>query len=216
MIFSLNNANFIRITDENSAFFGGAQGWFADKFSQNGGCGVVAAANILAYLALSDEKYSALYPQKTFTKRDFTSFMSEICEYVKIRRFFGKPLGVWGKRRFERGIIRYAKSRGIELSVISLTRKTSAAEYIKSALRENRPVAMLIGLNGRLKKVRCEYPSGGTFFGNFERHWVTITELIEDGEKITLKASSWGAGAYIDLSDFIKGEKIYRALTSFK
>lgn len=216
MIFSLNNADFIRITDENSAFFGGAQGWFADKFSQNGGCGVVAAANILAYLALSDEKYSALYPQKTFTKRDFTSFMSEICEYVKIRRFFGKPLGVWGKRRFERGVLRYAKSRGIELSAVSFTRKTSAAEYIKSALRENRPVAMLIGLNGRLKKVRCEYPSGGAFFGSFERHWVTITELIKDGEKITLKASSWGASAYINLNDFLEGEKIYRALTSFK
>lgn len=216
MIYSLKNADFIRITDENAGFFGGAQGWLADKFSQNGGCGVVAAANILAYLALSDEKYSALYPQKTFTKSDFTAFMTELCGYVKIRNFFGKPLGVWGKRRFERGAARYAKSRGVELSAVSFTRKTSAAEYIKSALLENRPVAMLIGLNGRLKKVRCEYPSGGAFFGNFERHWVTITELIEDGEKITLKASSWGAGAYIDLSDFIKGEKIYCALTSFK
>ena len=78
MIYALKNADFIRITDENALFYGGAQSWFADGFSQNGGCGVVAAANILAYLALSDEKYFALYPKKTFSKSDFTAFMTEI------------------------------------------------------------------------------------------------------------------------------------------
>lgn len=215
MIYALKNADFMRITDENASFYGGAQSWFADKFSINGGCGVVAAANILAYLALSDEKYSALYPQKTLTKSDFTAFMAEIRRFVKIRNFFGKPLGVWGKRRFESEVLRYAKSRGVELSAIS-RKRTNTADYIKTALLENRPVAMLIGFNRRLRKVRCEYPSGGAFFGSFERHWVTVMELIEDGEKTMVKASSWGAAAYIELSDFIEGEAVYSALISFK
>ena len=215
MIYALKNADFIRITDENALFYGGAQSWVADGFSQNGGCGVVAAANILAYLALSDEKYFALYPKKTFSKSDFTAFMTEIQDFVRIRNFFGKPLGVWGKRRFERGVLSYAKSRGIELSAASAKCK-GAADFIKSSLLEDKPVAMLIGLNKRLKKVRCEYPSGGAIFGSFERHWVTITELIADGEKIMLKVSSWGAAAYIELSDFIEGEKLYSALISFK
>ena len=141
--------------------------------------------------------------------------MTEIQDFVRIRNFFGKPLGVWGKRRFERGVLSYAKSRGVELSVAS-SKGMGAEDFIKSSLLEDKPVAMLIGLNKRLKKVRCEYPSGGAVFGSFERHWVTITKLIEDGEKIMVKASSWGAAAYIELSDFLEGERLYSALISFK
>ena len=219
MIYALENPDFLKITDKNGAFYGGAQAWFSDKFSVNGGCGVTAAANILAYLAASDEKYARLYPQKSLTKQDFTAFMEELCGFVKIRNFFGQPLGVWGKKRFEKGVLGYAKSRSVELSAVEFRGKmnlASAADFIKNALSENLPVAMLIGFNKRLKNVQCVYPSGGTIGGSFERHWVTITELSENNGKITVKVSSWGAFAFVDLTDFVDGEKIYSALVYFK
>lgn len=219
MICALENPDFVKISDGNSSYFGGSQSWFEDNFKRNGGCGVIAAANILCYLALSDEKYHALYPKKTFRKADFAEFSEELCGFVKIRSFFGQPLGVWGKRRFERGVLSYAKSRGVMLSAIPFCGKmnfTNAADYIKNALSRNLPVAMLIGLNKRLKSVKYEYPNGSARFHGFERHWVTITELSEENGKITLKVSSWGAFAYIDLEDFIDGEMIYSALSCFE
>lgn len=219
MIYALENPDFLKITDKNGAFYGGAQAWFSDRFSVNGGCGVVSAANILAYLAASDEKYARLYPQKSLSKQDFTAFMEELCAFVKIRNFFGQPLGVWGKKRFEKGVLDYAKSRGVSLSAVQFRGKMTlenAADFIKNALSENLPAAMLIGFNSRLKSVQCDFPSGGTISGSFERHWVTITELSETDGKITVKVSSWGAAAEIDLADFIGGEKIYSALIYFK
>lgn len=219
MICALENPDFVKISDGNNSYFGGSQSWFEDKFKQNGGCGVIAAANILCYLALSDEKYQMLYTKKSLEKADFTEFSGELCEFVKIRSFFGQPLGVWGKRRFENGVLSYAKNRGVRLSAIPFRGKMNfknAADYIKNALSENLPVAMLIGLNKRLKSVRYEYPNGNARFHSFERHWVTITELSEEDGKITLKVSSWGAFAYIDLNDFIDGETLYSALVCFK
>lgn len=219
MIYALENPDFLKITDKNGAFYGGAQAWFSDRFSVNGGCGVVCAANILAYLAASDEKYARLYPQNSLSKQDFTAFMEELCAFVKIRNFFGQPLGVWGEKRFEKGVLGYAKSRDVELSAVAFNGKMTlenAANFIKNALSENLPVAMLIGFNGRLKNVRCEFPSGGTISGSFERHWVTITELSESDGKITVKVSSWGAFAFVDLADFVDGEKIYSTLVYFK
>ena len=102
MIYALENPDFLKITDKYATFYGGAQAWFSDKFSVNGGCGVVCAANILAYL---DEKHARLYPQNSLSKQDFTAFMTELCGFVKIRNFFGQPLGVWGKKRFEKGVL---------------------------------------------------------------------------------------------------------------
>ncbi len=219
MIYALENPDFLKITDKNGAFYGGAQAWFSDRFSVNGGCGVVCAANILAYLAASDEKYARLYPQNSLSKQDFTAFMEELCAFVKIRNFFGKPLGVWGEKRFEKGVLGYAKSRSVELSAVAFNGKMTlenAANFIKNALSENLPVAMLIGFNSRLKNVRYVYPSGNALNYSFERHWVTITELSENDGKFTVKVSSWGAFAFIDLADFIEGEKIYSALVHFK
>lgn len=219
MIYALQNPDFLKITDKNDEFYGGAQAWFSDKFSINGGCGVVSAANILAYLASSDEKYAPLYPRNSLSKQDFTAFMEELCGFVKIRNFFGQPLGVWGKKRFENGVLDYAKSRSVELSAVNFSGKMTlekSADFIKNALSENLPVAMLIGFNSRLKNVRYVYPSGSALNYSFERHWVTITELSENDGKFTVKVSSWGAFAFIDLADFIGGEKIYSALVYFK
>ena len=216
MIYALTNPDFLKITDKNDVFYGGAQAWFSDKFSVNGGCGVVSAANILAYLAASDEKYARLYPRNSLSKQNFTAFMEELCGFIKIRNFFGQPLGVWGEKRFEKGVLDYAKSRGVSLSATSFNGKTSASDFVKNALSENLPVAMLIGFNSRLKNVRYVYPSGSALNYSFERHWVTITELSENNGNFTVKVSSWGAAAEIDLADFIDGEKVYSALVYFK
>lgn len=216
---TLKNPEFVKITENNASFYGGAQSWFSDKFSVNGGCGVTAAANILAYLAASDEKYKALYPYGSLEKSEFLKFMEELCGYVKIRNFFGFPLGVWGKKRLEKGVINYAKKRGVNLSAVKFNGRMSFSDaegYIKTALSKNLPVAMLIGFNKRMKSVEYAYPNKNAFRGSFERHWVTITELCEKNGKTVVKVSSWGAFAYIDLRDFIDGERVYSALTYFE
>ena len=91
MIYALKNPDFLKITDKNDAFFGGAQAWFSDNFSVNGGCGVVAAANILAYLG---EKNAALYPQKSLSKQKFTAFMTELVALGESMNFFGDVISL--------------------------------------------------------------------------------------------------------------------------
>lgn len=212
-VYKLSDSDkFVQISDGNGKwYYGGNQEWYSNDFNKNGGCGCVAAANILAYMAKTNEKYKALYPYETYDKTDFVPFMTTMCDYVKIRNLFGIALGVWPASRLTDGIIEYAKTRSVTLSKVtdysSLFNLQNVSTYIKNGLEKDLPVAMLISLNSKLNNIVYTYPDGATRRNSFERHWVTITELEIDEIKntYTVKVSSWGAVAYIDLKDFVCG-----------
>lgn len=77
---SMDNGVFGKIGGKN---YGGNQEWFSEDWQKQSGCGPTAAANILAYLAFSNEKYRSFYGYEDLSKENYTNFMHEVIEYVK-------------------------------------------------------------------------------------------------------------------------------------
>lgn len=219
---SLSNKDFLPIYNEDGTLdYGGDQNWFNSAIGKNGGCGTVAASNLLAYMAISNSKYKKLYNYPDLSKKNFIAHMNKVYNYVTPYSIFGVSLGVWPLSKFENGVTNYAKDHEIELKGIHKNgafNKNNTSDYIRTALDNNLPVAMLIAINSKLRNIEVTLPNGNNWIQNsFERHWVTITEIKTDNiaQKTTLKVSTWGGYSYLDLDDYINGEQLYAALLYF-
>lgn len=234
----LKNPNFVDIVDGSTHYFGGNQSWWsANSIESNGGCGVVAASNILAYMSTSENKYNNLYPYSSFDKIDFTNYMTDMLNYVEIIKIsvpvtlsagllsYGPsiqtfPLGVWPARRLVNGVKKYAEEHSVNLRGVVQENNIATnvtSRYIKSALKKDKPIAMLFGLN--FTKFD-DFHADGSYWDNdaFTFHWVTITEIKTDSiaQTNTVKVSTWGGYAYVDLEDYIYGEWLYDCLIYFE
>ena len=131
-------------------------------------------------------------------------------------------MGIWPLSKFEYGMKKYAKSCGVKLKPVHkyvAYNKKNTTKYIKSGLKKDLPVALLLGKNHRFDGKKVVQPNGETWNQkSFELHWMTITEIKEDNikKKTTLKVSTWGGYAYLDLEDCIDGEYLYQALIYFE
>ena len=73
-----DSKRFVEITDGSTKYYGGDQDWYeweddyeSTNVAINGGCGTVASANIVAYLAKHHKGYSGLYTFPNYTKHNF-------------------------------------------------------------------------------------------------------------------------------------------------
>ena len=222
IITRLKNKNFVDVVDGSFHYYGGNQSWWEGDFERNGGCSVVAAANVSAYLSTSESKYKDLYRYPTFSKVNFTDYMTEFLEYIQIEGPSFFPVGVWSMSKFQHGIEEYAKDHAVTLKgVLSNQAFTvdNVTGYIVNGLSKDKPVAVLIGVNAKLKKVELCYPDGNrTDPQSLQRHWVAVTELEEDkiAGSIIAKVSTWGFYAYIDIKDYVEGELFRECVIYFE
>lgn len=69
----------------NVIYYGGDQSWFDTNVGRQSGCGTVAAANTVAYLAIKNPSLRALYSGSKLdiiTKDDFTIHMNQVYKFV--------------------------------------------------------------------------------------------------------------------------------------
>lgn len=223
-----DSKRFVEITDGSTKYYGGDQDWYEweddDEMTNvavNGGCGTVAAANIVAYLAKHQKGYSGLYTFPDYTKHNFILHMKEMYKYVTPRHFGDKPLGVWPVSLLENGVEKFAKEKGVKLHAVkkfNSFNRENIIDYIKEGLEKDLPVAMLIGTGGS-SDVTITKPNGDELTGNsFKLHWVTITELeIDELQNYAkVKVSSWGGWGEVDLDDYIQNERLYQGLLYFE
>ena len=117
---------------------------------------------------------------------------------------------------------KYAKSYGVELKPVhkkASYNKKNTTDYIVSGLEKDLPVALLLGQNSKFDGHKVTMPDGYSWpQKSFARHWMTITAIKIDNikKKTTLKVSTWGGYAYLDLDDCINGEELYQALIYFE
>ena len=214
--------DFVGITENGRKYYGGDQNWYYWKEDKNkgeiaaySGCGSVAAANVLAYLAENHDKYRDLKTYETLQKSDYLEFMKRIYEYIQPVQIFGKSFGLGSPYLMKRKLRKFAFAHNINLSVND-TKKfrkfTHSVDFISTALKQDLPVMMLIGHNG--KNMEVYYEDGHVTRGEFMYHWITITELIvdNDAEEAIIRCSTWGRSAYISLKDFMKFEPLCRGL----
>lgn len=59
--------------------------------------------------------------------------------------------------------------------------------------------------------------NGGSYVDKLTTHWVTITEMEIDNiaNKYTVKVSTWGRYAYVDLEDYVNNELYWKTLVYF-
>lgn len=158
--------------------FGGRQEWLFNygattSFISDRACGVVAAANIITYLANSDKSLSELSQGEG--KVGYILILKELLKYMK-----PMPYGIPTLKALERGVIAYARARGIEL----ISRKESwpftkrlRSSFIKRGLLLNTPV-LLLTWSGKEKELH--------------NHWVTVTGIRNQYRKSYLTVSNWG------------------------
>ncbi len=189
---SLHNAGFVPLAEEGAGgeSYGGKQAWYRKKGQRLRGCGPVAAANILCYMAGSQEKYRPLYPSGAPAQAHFLVLMEEMYAAVS-PAFIG---GAFSRKRFARRIIAWARRRGVPLEARFAGPRThsceEALEAVCQGLEKDKPVAAL--------NLKLRYPvmPGGE---NFGWHWVTVTGVKRgpDG-RAQLEASSWGRRFSLD------------------
>lgn len=192
MNISLHNTDFLPLTEEGrgSCTYGGRQAWFEKKGHRLRGCGPVAAANILCYLAGSCEKYRAFCPDGPPTQTQFITLMTEM--YAALSpAWIG---GVFTCKRFVRGVTRWAQSRGVPLTAHVSGPRREAIDMIRQGLEQDKPVAAL--------NLKLRYPAAPNG-ENFGWHWVTVTGLKTGSDgRVQMVVSSWGRMFSLDWDEY--------------
>jgi hypothetical protein len=222
---SLKKDDFLQIKDRGFVHYGGNQNWFyPNQIGVQGGCGVIAAANILAYLALTSPHLRDLYGYalEPIKKNDFLKHMGDVYPFVTPRRvmkpFAGRTmrngkripitLGVMTLREFARGVRAFGRDRGVTLDSYRITgtcNPKKATTFVKEGLLNNSPIALLNYANTSLAAVPYMTYKGIRKEASFKWHWVTITAIEENLETgaVKVEVSSWGGKATLDLTDMV-------------
>lgn len=230
----LDDKDFVKIKDSNGTteYYGGQQAWYYDPQKKPdsgltkylGGCGPVAAANQMAYMAKQDPDLAALYDNNpnNISKSDFEKFQEKIYSFVKpvevpvfnnwtdsAKTQKGIPtVGVTNWVQYAIGVEKYAKSKGIKLRTHAMPQLTTFAqtkEFIKGGLKAGSPVALL-NISTIPANMTYHDPATNTVGPqSYNMHWVTVTGIEEDYKtgKVTLEVSTWGGKATIELNSLM-------------
>ncbi len=214
-------------------YFGGSQTWLQVPNASHGGCGTVAAANLTAYMGLNRKGCEALYPYKDIEKRTYIQHMENVYRTVMpisvtavrrklppvVRNKIPVSLGIPGVKFFSNRVEKYAARQGVELEPVwsgigdhplnnSSLRMSlrQATRYIRRGLKNDCPVVLLNAWNPELKSITylTNPTTGEVLTGSFQRHWITITALLEDKQQegVMIEVSSWGCKVLLDLGNF--------------
>lgn len=221
--FALSHSEeFVRIKDKDINYYGGNQNWFEWRDDEVksfvatfSGCGSVAISNILAYLSKGYEKYKGLCTCISFEKEEYLNYMKDIYTYTKPFHMGRISFGIFSARMMRRRVKRLSKAYNTELDIVIAKKYDDfdyLCNYISETLKNDLPIAMLIGRNG--KEMNIYYAASDIKKGEFMYHWVTITEIVIDevDKEAYLRVSSWGRSAYISLREYMRFELIARSL----
>lgn len=180
--------NFLKIYDGKIPYYGGTQKWFKCDYLKKVGCSIVAAANITAYYALTI-KNKNIYNYEDMSKNNFINHMESMAKYIYLDPYNG----LTSINYFNDKVTEFFKDKGIGIKSHSITTKDDFKDmkyFLKTALTNNKPVALLMLKNNMLKE--------------FDWHWMTITRLFENEDKTYVDFSTWGERRIFKLEDFYR------------
>lgn len=183
-----DSIDFLKVYDGKRSYYGGTQSWFKDNKLRRVGCSIVAAANISAYIAKT-MKNKILYNYEDMSKNNFLEHMESISKFIHP----DEEKGVTSISYFDNEVKRFFENRGVIMKADMITTEDdfeNVRYFIKEALSKNKPVALLMLKNNVLKE--------------FDWHWMTVTRIFENGDKIYLDFSTWGERRIFTLEDYYK------------
>lgn len=151
------------IHEGGDAYFGADQRWYQNKWHSLSGCGPATAALVTMHMAGAfPERCAPLYPYALPAGRsDFTAHMQRIRPFVK-----PGLKGLNSAGRFASGTAAYAKSRGVNIVPLVVSRSltvVNAFGFVQKAIEQNYMSALMILKN----------PSGA--LADFHWHWMAVT-----------------------------------------
>ncbi|MGO1368333.1 hypothetical protein [Senegalia sp. (in: firmicutes)] len=183
---------FIPIYEGEKIYYGSHQRWLENEFYIKRGCGLASAANILYYMSKNIKACESLYEKEDISKEKFKEFMNELLTFIK-PSFFGIPT-IYS---LSRGVISYAKSKGIRLKANYKPLNLESNEFIIKGLESNSPIAML-----------QYYRNTGHNF-----HWQTITGYyIDENNEEYIETSNWGRKNRYEFKNLKNNKFVYFTL----
>ena len=252
--YSLSNSNadtdFVTIYDHGNKYYGGDQGWFDNKDNNkdynnliwHGGCGTVAACNVLAYLELTNPRFAGVTNLPNIghiTKDDYIKYIERMANYIPpITALPVIPItiggntyiinlpsenGTWGvwPDEFISGIEKYCPK--INVNCVNINdggrefsyRRKYFSKLVAENLSHNVPVTICTGLFGN--NTYYYYGTNVVYKKEVSAHWVDITELKTDNitGKSTLTISTWGQKVNLDLDEYLMNQGVGGGIYEF-
>ena len=226
-IFELKHPEYVPVRKKGVTFFGGSQTWMSldHRFSKDyvfhkWGCGGIAVADLILYLARSERECETPVTSLARTVRpvmdieDYTTYLNFLRDHVIQIVPWSGMTGFAVAKTVNYYAARYAVP--IKASWKLFYDDDKMLQTIRHMIKENIPVILAIGPNTPIifgKK-------GVTFYlkskkednsklehyqigaKNVNRHYVTVTGIVGLKNKQTLlKISSWGTEYYIDYEE---------------
>lgn len=198
---------FPKVADGTSLSYGGNQGRFEKRYVQQGGCGLVGAANLIFYLAAQGiygkhtELPGLMQPECVVSLEAF----NRSCEQLRTRFLPVFPkLGINGFS-LVLGLNLYFLRYGLPYRAFWGIRGRKLWQRVEEMLRQDLPVIFSVGPNfpklwGKEKVTFYQRMGDGTYrpAASTLAHYVTITAL--DGEYARI--SSWGREYYVSRREY--------------
>jgi len=190
-----------------SGSYGGSQSWFADKAMQRGGCGVVAAGDLLLYLGMhrngcrTEETHGIFQGDGTISKTRYEQYLKGLRKrYFPLLPRFGMPYWV-----LVVGLNRYFLKNRISLQARWGVLPWNIRKRMDEMLSKDLPVILAVGPNFplffRKKKLRFYTEREDATLvcaARTSAHYVVVTATEDDRVQI----SSWGRKYVIDWEEY--------------
>ena len=174
-----------------NTYFGGNQAWMKQKKHAAGGCGVIAAANLVEYYRGNNQVSRDAY---MVAVESLYHWLSPIHLYNPFARenTYGLPFF----KQYVLRLARYLKIIGVERTpeFLNYHGYQAAEDFIRRSIQQTDPVIMLIIGHRRLRR--------------YNNHYMTITGYDEVG--FTVYFSSWGVEESLPLREIYHGATIFR------
>lgn len=230
--------------ENNRVFFGGDQSWFTRNTASRGGCGPVAAANILTvfadqhpecqellsisinekhfipqedYLSLLNRVYRMMHPLEIPILRriyDHVSRTNKLFDKIPVTFGVNMPQYILGTKRFARRHYIPLHHRSLSTMFCGYMRGLT---FIKLALANGYPITLLVTGNAvSYTLYDLPYFQGG-HEKKLKHHFVTITDIRESADNTAspeLVISTWGKTGTISYADLHRSWRSLRAFGS--
>lgn len=171
--------------------WGASQSWYPNRWQREAGCGPTTCANLIWYLARTQQNLSPLWPVEYNSKENLIDLMKDIWNYVTPTYMGVNRLSILGD-----GARQFGASRGIELIPDYLEvpatpkkrpKKEEVIAFLQHAFSNNLPVAFLNLSNGKLHNLESW-------------HWITlvsldpdwlVTGVLDQGKKFEIDLGLW-------------------------
>ena len=203
--FSLSSSPISVIKDGKSSF-GGNQRLFENSTMRGYGCGVIAAADLLYYLALKNPEYATPYTGKPDSNSLSFEKYERMCS--RLRSSFMPIIPRFGKTgpALAAGLNAYFSRYNIPYKAKWCISHEKLFERIEEMLSADLPVIFSVGANfplfwGKHKvNLYTDSQNGGKIVSAGTRsHFMTVTGLDEE----FFQLSSWGIKYYISRKEYL-------------